>query len=268
MALIGFMHRKAAPCVIFDTHAGCGLYDLSGAEARKTGEADSGIRAFLNHQSERDFPSYLAALVKANPGLLQDERINQAALQYYPGSPFLIAENLRPGDRYVAAELHPEDFAALKRNMGKNAQIQCHNRDGFEAVCAMTPPPERRGLVLIDPPYELPDEYERIVAAVSQCHRRWPGGIFAVWYGIKDRPAIRRFHAALRATGIGKQLVTEFIYGTAIDDDAAATLHGSGMVVINPPWKFAEEMRRVYPLLHAALGCAVRESEIAWLADA
>ncbi len=258
------MHRKTTPCALFDTHAGCGLYDLSGVEARKTGEADSGIRTFLASPEAHAFPSYLAALCKANPGLLTEKTINPAALRFYPGSPFLIAHQLRPQDRYIAVELHPEDFAELKRRVGKNRQIQCHNRDGFEALGALTPPPERRGLALIDPPYEQPDDYDRIIATARQGQKCWATGVYTIWYGVKDRPAIQRFHDGLAAAGIGKTLVLEFIYAPTAND----VLHGSGMVVINPPWKFAEEMRRIHPRLHAALGSAVRESKIAWLASA
>ena len=186
-----------------------------------------------------------------------------AALQHYPGSPYLIAQTLRPGDRYVATELHPDDFVSLKRHIGKNVQVQYHNRDGYESVLALIPPPERRGLVLIDPPYEQPGEYERIIATIRQGQQRWPTGIYAIWYGIKDRPAINRFHEALSATGIKKQLLLEFIYDVPDNDK----LHGSGMIVINPPWKFAEQMRTIYPQLHAAFDTVRQESKIVWLVD-
>jgi 23S rRNA (adenine2030-N6)-methyltransferase len=255
------MHQKATPCVIFDTHAGCGVYDLNSVEACKTGEADLGIRAFLGSPAALGFGQYLAALDKANPGLVATGGINISALRHYPGSPALIAQTLRPGDRYVAAELHPEDFATLKNTLRKNTQIQHHNRDGYEAILALTPPPERRGLVLIDPPYEQSGEYDRIVGTIRQCHTNWPTGIYAVWYGIKDRHALNAFHAALCASGIKKQLSLEFIYATHNNEK----LHGSGMIVINPPWQFAERMQTLYSQIHEALQTPVHESKIAWL---
>lgn len=220
-----------------------------------------GIRAFLGSPAALGFGEYLAALDKANPGLLADEGVNISALQYYPGSPTLIMQTLRTGDRYVAAELHPDDFATLKSNLRKNSQIQYHNRDGYEAVLALTPPPERRGLVLIDPPYEQPGEYDRIISTLKNCHQYWPTGIYAIWYGIKDRLNINAFHAALCASGIKKQLSLEFIYA-APDKNL---LHGSGMIIINPPWKFAERIQMLYAQIHDALQTPERESKIAWL---
>lgn len=255
------MHQKATPCVIFDTHAGCGIYDLNSIEACKTGEADLGIRAFLGSPAAPEFEEYMAALNKANSGLVADGCVNFSALQHYPGSPTLIAQTLRPNDRYVAAELHPDAFATLKTVLRKNQQIQYHNRDGYEAVLALTPPPERRGLILIDPPYEQPGEYDRIVSTLRHCYQHWPAGIYAVWYGIKDRHGVNAFHAALCASGIKKQLSLEFIYAPHDNDK----LHGSGMIVINPPWQFSERVQKLYPQIHDALQTTVRESKIAWL---
>ncbi|MEJ0062906.1 MAG: 23S rRNA (adenine(2030)-N(6))-methyltransferase RlmJ [Alphaproteobacteria bacterium] len=249
LALLAHLKQKTAPFAAIDTHAGCGLYDLDSEAARKTAEADDGVSALLRSPAAPEFMDYRAALGKANPGI-------------YPGSPHLILHALRPGDRYIGCELHPEDYAELRNNLGRSPQAQLHQRDGYEALAALVPPQEKRGLALIDPPYEQPDEYARVVAAVAAAYRRWPAGIYAIWYPIKDRPALWQFHEAMASTGIGRQLLLEFIYR---DETRADRLNGSGMIVINPPWQFDAAMRATYAKLHETLATEAKTTKISWL---
>lgn len=263
LELVTHLHKKTAPYVVFDTHAGAGLYDLENVFARKTGEAEDGIRAFLKLQASPDFEVYRAILAKANLAFGKRGEITSENLRVYPGSPYWMAHCLRDQDRYVGAELHPEDYAALRVNFAENKQIQCHHRDGYEMLTALTPPPEKRGLVLIDPPYEREDEYERVVGMLRKAYRRWPGGIYALWYPIKDRPTVNRFHALLTETGIRKQLILEFIYA----DHMLGQLHGSGMIITNPPWMFSDRMTGIFSQLQMIFPTPSEPSKIAWLAE-
>lgn len=220
----------------------------------KTSEAEAGVRDFLRHAPPAALSGYRAALAKVNGGDLDP-------LRYYPGSPLFFAQSLRPGDRYIGAELHPEDFSALRRNLDKAPEIQLHHRDGYEMLTALTPPPERRGLALLDPPYEQPDDYQRLANAVQAVQTRWPGAVLALWYPLKDLPTPARFHEALVMTGVRKQLRLEFSYAAP----QTGTLHGSGMIVVQPPWRFDEAMRENFALLSAAWPGAPVKWQIAWL---
>lgn len=261
LALLAHLRQKPAPFLVLDTHAGCGLYDLQDPAALKTGEAAAGIGRLLTPDLAQHLPDYAAALEAYNPGLLEDGKLNPAACRFYPGSPLLIAAALRAQDRYIGCELHPEDFAALRRQLPRLPRHQLHQRDGYEALGAFLPPPEKRGLVLIDPPYEQPDEFAALAEHLAAAARRWAQGAFAVWYPLKDRAAIWRFQEAMAASGIRKQLLLEFQY----DNSATLALHGSGMLVINPPWQFAENMAISYEYLRNRLANPAGQTKIAWL---
>jgi 23S rRNA (adenine2030-N6)-methyltransferase len=223
--------RKEKPFFVLDTHAGVGRYDLDSEQARRTGEAQAGIMRLL-----ADPPSPLADYVR-----LVDE------LGLYPGSPAIVAALLRPADRAVFCELHPEDQALLRLNLGHNRQAGIHLRDGYEAIGAFLPPPERRGLTLIDPPYEAPDEYDRVLAALRTAHARFAGGIVLLWYPIKHRAPVRAFHSAMRESGLRDIVAAELFLREPLD---ASRLNGSGLIVVNPPYRFEAE---VAPMLTALL---------------
>ena len=229
--LLRALARKDKPFCVLDTHGGTGRYDLSAEAALRTGEAAHGILRLLG-----DTPAPLADYV----GLVR-------ALGLYPGSPALAAALLRPADRLVACELHPEDHAALRRSMRGDLRVAVHLRDGYAAVGAFLPPPERRGLTLIDPPYEAADEQDRLLAALRTAHARFPGGTVAAWYPIKHRAPVRALHDALAGSGIPDIVVTELCLRAPLD---AARLNGSGLLVINPPYRFEDE---VPPIMHALL---------------
>jgi 23S rRNA (adenine2030-N6)-methyltransferase len=222
VALADCLARKPAPYFVLDTHAGAGHYDLMAETARKTGEADSGIRRLLAAR-----PVALARYL----GLVE-------ALGPYPGSPALIRSLLRPADRLACCEVHPEDVVVLRRRFRRDPQVEVHDRSGWEALGALLPPKEKRGLVFIDPPYEDPDEFAALAAGLGRGRSRFGHGVFAAWYPIKQRAAVRSFHAALKAAEIPDILAIELYLR---DPTNAERLNGCGLLVINPPYRFAEQ---------------------------
>lgn len=253
--ILEHLRRKATPFCVLDTHAGIGRYDLTSIEAGKTREFESGIARILAAPSfPAELAPYRAAIQALNPQL--------GALRWYPGSPRVTRALMRPGDRLVLAELHPEDAVTLKREFEGDRQVTVHHMDGYHAIKAHVPPAERRGLVLVDPPFETTDEVVRMVAGLKAGHKRWPTGIFALWYPIKDRAAVWRFHQALEDTGIPRMLAAEL---TILPDDDPFRLNGCGMVVVNPPWQFDATLSGLLPALHRALGPKAGGGSVAWI---
>jgi 23S rRNA (adenine2030-N6)-methyltransferase len=184
---------------------------------------------------------------------------------WYPGSPWLALQNLRPQDRAVLMELHPEDAGLLKQHMSRHPQLAIHQRDAYEGLTALIPPKEKRGLVLIDPPYEEErDDYTPIVELLKSAHAKWPGGTYALWFPIKDYHTITPFYRRLRNSGIPKILTTEL---NVLPPDNALGLNGTGLVVINPPWQFDVEARRTLQWLLPVLSEHKQASmRVQWLA--
>ncbi|TIU09251.1 MAG: 23S rRNA (adenine(2030)-N(6))-methyltransferase RlmJ, partial [Mesorhizobium sp.] len=185
-------------------------------------------------------------------------------LRRYPGSPLIVRHLLRKQDRLTAIELHSEDAARLKAVFAGDFQTRVIELDGWMALGSHLPPKEKRGLVLVDPPFEEEGEFQRLVENLRRAHRRWPGGIYALWYPIKDRKAVAAFRAALKETGIPKLLDIGFEIRPASSEPS---LDGSGLVVVNPPFTLEAELRLMLPALHGAL--AVEQPSrwtIEWLA--
>lgn len=250
---------KESPFCVLDTHAGVGLYDLQEPRAQKTNEAQSGILRLLEAARIPELSGYYAVLKKLN---LDWEKETAEGFRYYPGSPLVTLQLLRPRDRLIACELHPDDAVELKRQLFPYRQAQSHQRDGYEALTAFLPPAEKRGLVLIDPPFEAQDEFERLADKLKTAHARWPQGIFMAWYPIKERPTIWRFHEALASSGIDKILAAEFVYQPETHADR---LNGSGMIFINPPWQMNEKLAQLFPQIHNALQTIHSGDQIKWL---
>lgn len=217
--IVHHLHRKPTPFFALDTHAGIGLYDLAAVEAVKTGEATDGIGRVL----EAGLPSA--------PGYL--DIVRTFGPTAYPGSPALLRALLRPQDRMALSELHPDDCATLRHHFRGDGSVAVHHRDGYEALLAFVPPPERRGLVLVDPPFEEIDEAARLGDRLVAAHRKWPTGIYVGWFPIKNRATVQPLFSALAAGGIGEGFVAEF---TRYPEDGTR-LAGSGLVIINPPWQ-------------------------------
>lgn len=247
--LIEALRRKDKPFYVLDTHAGLGSYDLESVEAGKTGEAALGIGRLL---AAGDPPELLAPYLDAVRAL------NSGTMRWYPGSPRIIRARLRPGDRLAAVELHPADARALAEEFHGDRQVKVHELDGYHALKAFLPPSERRGLALIDPPYEAIDEFDRLVAGVIAAYRRFAGGIYAVWYPIKSPAPVAGFHQALAASGLRRLLACEVRVWAEDRDDR---LNGSGLLIVNPPFGLVEELRVLLPYLARLLA---REGEGRW----
>lgn len=235
--LLEALRRKPAPFFVLDTHAGTGFYDLDGSPAARTGEAAGGIRRLMDAP-----PAALADYL----GLVR--RLTDGRTGAYPGSPALIHALLRPDDRLACCELHPDDATLLRRRFARDKAVAVHQRDAWEALGALLPPAHKRGLVLVDPPFEAPDEFARLAEGLKLGHTRFRTGIFAAWYPIKHRAPLQPFFATLADSGI-RDIVTAELWLREPADPAR--LNGCGMVVINPPFRFEAE---IPPLLDTLLG--------------
>ncbi|WP_418609257.1 23S rRNA (adenine(2030)-N(6))-methyltransferase RlmJ [Gluconobacter cerinus] len=241
LVLLKSLARKPAGFCVLDTHAGCGQYDLSSEEAQKTGEWKSGIGRLLDSEDPA-LQDYLSAV---------------RDLGLYPGSPALARHALRPQDQLVACELHPEDVRPLRRLFRDDPQVSIHHRNGYEALRALLPPKDlKRGLVLIDPPFEKLDDFTQCAEAISLIRNRFRAGIVAVWYPIKHRTPVRAFYNALKDAGIRDILACEFLLRPALDP---SRLNGCGMLVVNAPFGFEEDAARVLNALK--LGLATNDPE-------
>jgi 23S rRNA (adenine2030-N6)-methyltransferase len=240
------MKRKDTAFFVLDTHAGRGYYDLRGAEAQKSGEAQRGVQRLLSSAAAGEpLAAYFAAL-GARPG---------ARLARYPGSPALIAAALRPQDRAVCNELIPAEARAAERELYSSGRLRIEVGDGYAALRSHLPPAERRGLVLIDPPYESPDELASVSAALADAHRRWPTGTFLAWYPIVSAAQRRRVHARFAALRMAKMLLADL---AVHPDDASVGLSGSGLLLVNPPYGADDFLREAYLAIHASLAEAGR----------
>jgi 23S rRNA (adenine2030-N6)-methyltransferase len=233
--LLRALQRKPAGMMMLDTHAGVGRYDLTSTPAERTGEWRAGIARLLAEPLPA-LSDYLAV-------------VNKIGL--YPGSPAIARHLLRPQDRLVCCELHPEDAAELRAEFARDPQVAVHRRDGWEALGGLLPPAERRGLVLIDPPYEAADEFHRLADGLRTGHHRFASGVFAAWFPIKHRAPVREFHAALRDGGIRDIVAAELWLREPLD---AARLNGCGLVVVNPPFRFELEAPAILSALLDRLG--------------
>jgi len=246
--LLRLLTAKDKKLFVLDTHAGAGGYDLAGGLARRTGEAEAGV-VRLAAAPRSSVPAAVARYLAAVAAY--DRKFGPAGgrLRRYPGSPRLVRAALRPGDRFVACEMHPEEALALKREFAGDRAVDVRQADGYKALKALLPPVERRGLVLIDPPFEASDEFERLSRALRQGVRRFATGCYAVWYPIKD-DAAAGFVGDLSSF---KPLVLEM----RLEGIELGRLAACGLAVINPPWRFEEAMREALPWVAAHLGPGV-----------
>jgi 23S rRNA (adenine2030-N6)-methyltransferase len=241
--------EKAAPFRVIDTHAGAGRYDLTSAAATRTGEWRDGIGRLIAADLPDDVRALLAPYLEAVTAANQGQ-----ALRYYPGSPLIALASMRPQDRLVACELEPRASAALAASLRHDVRARAVAVDGWVALNAYLPPKERRGLVIIDPAYEDKDEFTRLADAVVAAQRKWATGIYLVWYPIKDRAGpdrlARVLHRSAAAKTGQKVLRAELEWAP---HGAEPGLNGAGLVIVNPPWRLADELTRMLPALRAAL---------------
>jgi 23S rRNA (adenine2030-N6)-methyltransferase len=245
MRLVEYLKLKDKAFRVIDTHAGIGLYDLSSEEAQKTGEWHGGVGRLLEAKLSPDAQALLAPYLEAVMAENTD-----GGIETYPGSPLIVRRLLRPQDRLTAIELHPDDAERLKALFSGDFQVRTIELDGWLALGAHLPPKEKRGLVLVDPPFEQTGEFARLVDGLVRAHKRWPGGIYALWYPIKDRAAVKTFRERLNEAGIPKILDVAFEVRAPSREES---FDGSGLVVVNPPFVFEKEMRVLLPELKKAL---------------
>ncbi|MBB4613407.1 23S rRNA (adenine(2030)-N(6))-methyltransferase RlmJ [Novosphingobium taihuense] len=255
IALVRALQHKQSALTLIDTHAGCGLYDLYGDQAQRTGESTEGVlRAFVDENPLLD--DYRAAVQAVNEGV--EPRL-------YPGSPKILAQLLRPQDLLILNEKHPEDVRSLRAAMrGTSAAV--HERDAYEFWLAMLPPRTPRGVVLVDPPYEQTDERARITTTLAAAYRKWAHGVMVVWYPLKDRAMHLRWKDQLRKLGIPKLLCVEhWLY----DSDQPGIYNGAGLFIVNPPYAFTLALPPLLEVLRAALAPEGHNGEITsvWLGD-
>jgi 23S rRNA (adenine2030-N6)-methyltransferase len=254
IAILLHLKKKDAAFAVIDSHAGRGLYDLAGVEAGKTGEAQDGIARLMD--LDGDLPEALAVYL----GL-----VKKAGEGHYPGSPLIAAQMLRPQDRLTAIEKHPEEFAALKDALAPFRNASAEHGDGYARAVKLVPPPQRRGVTVIDPPFESPDEFEALARAVNDARAKFATGIFLVWYPIKSQSAVDGFLGEVLAGGAQKALTVEI--AAPPDGDKLAR---TGVLVINPPYGFAAAMQAAAAILAPRLGRGAIPARIAlaWLAGA
>jgi len=234
--------KKDKPLCYLDTHAGVGRYDLAHRWAQKNREFEQGIgRLWARRDPPALLEPYLDAVRAENP---------DGRLSVYPGSPLIAQRLLRADDRMILCELNKRDHAALRKCAARERRSGVNLIDGFQAVKAHLPPRERRGLVLMDPSFDRKGEYQRVVDALGEAHRRFATGVFAFWYPLMQPPALRQFERTLRDCGVPKLLQLElWVHPT----DWTADLRGCGMLVVNPPFGFEDETRTILPWLVDAL---------------
>ncbi len=243
-ALLEALQAKPAPYCFVDTHAGSGSYALDSVEAGKTGEYRDGIGRLLSlvplpQDAAIDTP--LPPLLRRWLDMLLALPGNDGQLRRYPGSPLLAAQMMRADDAAQLCELHEEEAARLRSLFHHDARVHVHHRDGYEALKALLPPRQKRGLVLIDPPYEAQEgEYQAIQAALKLALQRWPGAIYAVWYPIKLRSQVQPFLRWLGKCEAKRVLRAELLVHP---DDSPLRLNGSGMAVLNAPWQLDQALR-------------------------
>jgi 23S rRNA (adenine2030-N6)-methyltransferase len=260
--MMEYLRSKDKGFCVLDTHAGIGLYDLCDERALKTNEAENGIKALLAAPRLPELAEFYRILGEFNPGWQRDQPDTNGSFQFYPGSPLIARKMMRAQDRLILCELHEEDARPLRRQFRYDAQTHVHERDGYEALQAFLPPDEKRGLALIDPPFEDPDEFDRLIESVKKIHARWQQGTVMIWYPVKERPAIWRFHEALNASGIPKLLAAEFIFEEETRHDR---LNGCGLIIMNPPFTLDDKLRTLFPALHTAMKTNFKGSKVDWL---
>ncbi len=241
--IVTYLKRKDAGFRYIDTHAGIGLYDLAAEQAEKTGEWRNGIGRLYEAKLPQAAADLLEPYLTAVRALQPEDATD---LRFYPGSPYLVRELVRSQDRLTLVEKHPADAAVLKRRFIRDDRASVVHLDGWMALNAYVPPAEKRGLVLVDPPFEEGDDFARFVSGLTKAHAKWPGGIYALWYPIKDIERIDAFASELVATGIKRIIRLELLVHDLGDQ---TRLNGCGLIIVNPPFTLMEDAKMLLPAL-------------------
>lgn len=261
--ILAYLQKKDKAFRALDSHAGIGLYDLSCDEAQKTGEWHEGIGRLIG-PAAKPLPPSVADLIAPYIDVIRS--LNEETpdrIQLYPGSPKLIQMLSRPQDRSTFIELHPEDIKSLKANCGHDRRSHIRQDDGWVALRADLPPTERRGMVLVDPPFEEIGEYDRMVTEFLKGYKRWPTGTYCLWYPIKARRDIDQMAEKLAETGIDNILRADLIIHKL---DTAKRLNGTGLFIVNSPYLLYEELKTLLPFLAERLGQEASRHYLEWVA--
>jgi 23S rRNA (adenine2030-N6)-methyltransferase len=242
---------------VIDTHAGAGLYDLTGPEAERSPEWRSGIQRLLTSPIAEPIRSLLAPYLDVVASLNASDILSQ-----YPGSPALARAHLRDQDRLVACELEPGAADALANNLAHDRRIKTVVIDGWVALNAYVPPPERRGVVVVDPAFEEADDFLRLSQGLESAHRKWSNGIFLLWYPLKGRRDADALATRLRRSGIPKILRAELAVAPAA---AEGPLGGCGLIIVNPPWTLEAELAVLMPALATILATGPSGHRLEWI---
>ena len=254
IALVRALQLKEGALTLIDTHSGCGLYDLDGDQAARTGESAHGVLRALASPSP-ELNDYRAAVQSVNAA---------AETRFYPGSPYVLAQLLRLQDVLILNEKHPEDARTLRSAM-RGTPASVHERDAYELWLAMLPTRTPRGVVVVDPPYEQTDERARIASTLAAAHRKWAHGVTVIWFPLKDRVTHDRWKQQLRKLNIPKFLTVEhWLY----DTEQPQIYNGAGLFIINPPYAFTQALPPLLDALRAALAPDGHRGKITsdWLA--
>jgi 23S rRNA (adenine2030-N6)-methyltransferase len=235
------LKRKDSAFFAMDTHAGRGFYDMQAPEVHQSGEAERGIQRLIEK-------GLGIAVLAEYFGAIRGRRGKRLAR--YPGSPVLIAGSLRPQDRALFVELMPAEARAAEREIESVGRVRTEIGDGYAALKAFLPPDERRGLVLIDPPYESLDELKTMLQAFAEAYRRWPNGTYLMWYPIRSATQRNLVHARFEGLAIPKMLFADLAIHP---DDAGVGLAGSGLMIVNPPYGADDYLQRAYTGIHGAI---------------
>jgi 23S rRNA (adenine2030-N6)-methyltransferase len=256
VAILLYLKKKDKPFCYHDSHAGAGLYSLNSEQALKTGEFSSGIGRLMQLEPKNEaLAVYLQLIRDLNPN---------GQLQFYPGSPAIAKMLLRGGDSIQATELHPSDFPLLQAQFLNRRHCRIEQMDAYAGFRAMLPPLSKRGLVLIDPPYELKTEYQDLVKGLQQAYQRFPQAVYAIWYPVIERASIEAVIQAIVDTGIRNQLRIE--YSPKADSEGFG-MTGSGMLVINPPYTLAQDMTAALEELSPLLADGIPAWQVSQLVD-
>ena len=243
------LSAKDKPYLYLDTHAGTGLYDLTHAWAQKAREYDNGIGRLWNDKTVPNLlEPYLEVVRAVNPN---------GKLRFYPGSPLIAKHFLRPSDRMVLVELNRTDHEALAAVFAREKRVAIQLIDGYQALRAYLPPPERRGLVLIDSSFDRTREFDRLFKALKEAHARWPTGVYATWYPLMETGTINDFAARVTRSAIRRVLRLEIVVR---ERDESGIIPGCGMLVVNPPWHFDDEAKAIVEWLTPRLNVSGRGS--------
>lgn len=253
--ILNSLNQKPKPYCYIDTHAGAGLYRLDSEWSTKTGEASLGIHKLWSHRAQLpQLTTYFACIQGLNPN---------ATLSYYPGSPWIAQTLVRSTEQLVLTELHPDDKNLLKNNLRHSKQVTLVVNDGFKELLARIPPLLKRGLVLIDPPYELKQDYVLVTETLAQAYKRWATGIYAVWYPIL---ASKRDHSdtMLRKIkqGAYSNLLKVELHVKGANSDFG--MHGSGMLIVNAPWQLDTQLESILPTLTNILA---QDEQASWTVE-